>query len=122
MHNGKLGKMKDELCKTTDDGETIINTLNEACFLKAKAFCYTTVKTEKETKLKGFTKAIFKNQIIIGEHKNAIYDCKSKNATNYTIDSKKKHHIETKEQYWIAIDSYDDKGIRVDVVEFGFYF
>ena len=121
MHNGKLGKMKDELCKTTNDGETIINTFNEARFLKAKAFCYTTVKSEKETKLKVFTIATIKNQIIREEYENAIYDCKSKNVTNYAIDSKK-HHIETEEQNWIAIDSYDDKGIRVGVVEFGFYF
>ena len=48
MHDGKLGKMKDELCKTTDEGETLINTIIEACFLEAKAYCYTSVKGEEE--------------------------------------------------------------------------
>ena len=55
LHNCKLGKMKDELCKTTDDGATIVNTIIEACFLKANAYCYTSVKEQEEKKLKGIT-------------------------------------------------------------------
>ena len=43
LHNNELGKMKDEL-----PNDTII----EACFLKAKAYCYNTIKVEKEKKLK----------------------------------------------------------------------
>ena len=43
LHNNELGKMKDEL-----PNDTII----EACSLKAKAYCYNTVKGEKEKKLK----------------------------------------------------------------------
>ena len=39
--------------------------------------------------------------------------------TDYTIDSNK-HHFETKEQYKIAIDPFDDKGIRDSNGEFKF--
>ena len=42
LHKNELGKMKDEL-----PNDTII----EACFLKAKAYCYNTVKGEDEKKL-----------------------------------------------------------------------
>ena len=111
LHNNELGKMKDEL-----PNDTII----EACFLKAKAYCYNTVKGEKEKKLKGITKATIKNQITIEDYKNAIYDAKIKYVTNYTIDSKKPH-LETKEQYKIAIDPFDDKGIKGCNGEFRFY-
>ena len=52
--------------------------------------------------------------------KNAINNNKSKYVTNYTIDSKK-HHLETSEQYKIAIDPFDDKGIRVCNGEFWFF-
>ena len=38
LHNNELGKMKDELPN---------NTIIEACFLKAKAYCYTTAKVKK---------------------------------------------------------------------------
>ena len=54
LHNKELGKMKDEL-----PNDTII----EACFLKAKAYCYNTVK-EDEKKLKGISKAILKTKLI----------------------------------------------------------
>ena len=40
--------------------------------------------------------------------------------TNFTIDSKK-HHLETKEQYKIAIDPFDDKGIKSCNGEFRFH-
>ena len=40
--------------------------------------------------------------------------------TNYTIGSTK-HHIETEEQYKIAIDPFYDKVIRGDNGEFRFY-
>ena len=46
--------MQDEL-----PNDTIIG----ACFLKAKAFCYNTVKREEEKKLKGITKATIKNRL-----------------------------------------------------------
>ena len=59
--------MKDEL-----PNDTII----EARFLKA--YCYNTVKGEKETKLKGIAKATIKNQITIEDYKNAIYEGKTK--------------------------------------------
>ena len=61
--------MKDELCKTTDDGETIVNTIIEACFLKANAYCYTSVKEEEEKNLKGITKVTIKSQITIEDKK-----------------------------------------------------
>ena len=48
LHNSELGKMKDDI-----SNETIM----KACFLKAKAYYYTTVKGEEEKKLKGTTKA-----------------------------------------------------------------
>ena len=67
----------------------------EACFLKAKAYCYNTVKRE-EKKLKGVTKATIKNQIKLEDYTNAIYEGKSKYVTNYTIDSTR-HHLETKD-------------------------
>ena len=54
------------------------------------------------------------------DHTNAIYEGKTKYVTNYTIDSNK-HHLETKEQYKIAIDPFDDKGIRDSNGEFRFY-
>ena len=103
--------MKDEL-----PNDAII----EACFLKAKAYCYNTVKREEEKKLKGITKATIKNQIYLEDHTSAIYEGKSKYVTNNTIDSNR-HHLETKEQYKIAIDPFDDKGIRDSNGEFRFY-
>ena len=112
--------MKDDL-----PNDTII----EACFLKAKAYCYrlprnsvdTTVKGEEERKLKGITKATIKNQINLEDYKNVIYGGVSKYVANYTIDSKR-HHLETKEQYKIAIDPFDDKGIKSCNGEFRFYY
>ena len=44
----------------------------------------------------------------------------SKYVINYTIDSKR-HHLETKEHYKIAIDPFDDKGIESCNDEFRFY-
>ena len=111
LHNDELGKMKDEL-----PNDTII----EACFLKAKAYYYTTVNGEKEKKLKGITKATIKNQINIEDYQNSIYEGKTKYVTNYTNDSNR-HHLETKEQYKIAIDPFDDKGIRDINGKFRFY-
>ena len=117
LHSIELGKMKDEL-----PNDTII----EACFLHRKhivpleAYCYNTVKREEQKKLKCITKATIKNQITIEDYRNAIYDAKSKYVTNYTIDSDK-HHLETKEQYKIAIDPFDDKGIKVCNGDFRFY-
>ena len=64
LHNNELSKMKDEI-----PNDTII----EACFLKAKAYCCTTVKGEEEKKLKGITKAAIKNQINLEDYKSAIY-------------------------------------------------
>ena len=69
LHNNELGKMKDELPNYT---------IVEACFLKAKAYCYNTVKGEDEKKLKGITRAAIKNQITIEEYKNAIYEAINK--------------------------------------------
>ena len=111
LHNNELSKMKDEL-----PNDTII----EACFLKTKAYSYNTVKREEEKKLKGITKATIKKQITIEDYTNAIYEGKSKYVTNYTVDSNR-HHLETKEQYKMAIDPFDDKGIRDSNGEFRFY-
>ena len=111
LHNNELGKMKDEL-----PNDTII----EACFLKAKACCYNTVKREEEKKLKGINKATIEKQNTIEDYTNAIYEGKTKYVTNYTIDNNK-HHLETKKQYKIAIDPFDDKGIRDSKGEFRFY-
>ena len=47
--------MKDELPN---------DTRTEACFLKAKAYCYTTFKGENEKKLKGITKLLLKPKLI----------------------------------------------------------
>ena len=76
LNNNELGKMKDEL-----PNDTII----EACFLKAKACCYETVKGEDEKKLKGITKATIKNQITIEGYENAIYEDKNKYVTNFIL-------------------------------------
>ena len=111
LHNNELGKMKDEI-----PNDTII----EACFLKAKAYCFKTVKGEEEKKLKGITKATIGNQIILEDYTNAIYEGKAKYVTNYTIDSNK-HHLETKEQYKIATDPFDDKSNSDSNGEFRFY-
>ena len=54
--------MKDEI-----PSDTII----EACFLKAKACCYTSVNGE-EKKLKGITKATIRNQINLEDYTYAI--------------------------------------------------
>ena len=78
--------MKDELCSTTKGDEIPNDTIVEA---KAKAYCYTTVKGEDEKRI---AKATIKNQIIIEDYTNAVYEGKSKYATNYTID-RKKHHF-----------------------------
>ena len=111
LHNNELSEMKDEL-----PNDTIIG----ACFLKAKAYCFNTVKGEKEKKLKGITKATIKKQITIEDYTNAIYEGKTKYVTNNTTDSTE-HHLETKEQYKIAIDPFDDKGIRDNNGKFRFY-
>ena len=111
LHYNEFGKMKDEI-----PNDTII----EACFLKAKAYFFNTVKGEEEKRLKGIAKATIRNQIILEEYTNAIYEGKTKYVTNYTIDSNK-HHLETKEQYKIAIDTYDDKFVRDSNGEFRFY-
>ena len=71
-------------------------------------------------KLKCITKATIKKQINLEDFKNAIYGSVSKYITNYTIDSKR-HHLESKEQYKIAIDPFDDKGIKDSNGEFRFY-
>ena len=57
---------------------------------------------------------------VLEDYTNAIYEGKSKYVTNYTIDSKR-HNLETKEQYKIAIDPFDDKGIKDSNGEFRFY-
>ena len=54
------------------------------------------------------------------DYTNDIYEGKTKYVTNYTIDSNK-HHLETKEQYKIAIDTFDDKGVRDSNGEFRFH-
>ena len=51
---------------------------------------------------------------------NAIYEGKTKYETSYIIDSNR-HHLETKEQYRIAIDPFDDKGISDSNGNFRFY-
>ena len=51
---------------------------------------------------------------------NAIFEGKTKYVTNYTIDSNG-HNLETKEQFKIAIDPFDDKGIRDSNVKFRFF-
>ena len=51
---------------------------------------------------------------------NAIYEGNSKKVTNYPIDSNE-DHLETKEQYKIAVDPFDDKGIRDSNDKFKFY-
>ena len=71
-------------------------------------------------KLRDITKATIKNQITIEDYTSAIYEGKTKYVTNYTIDSNK-HHLETKEQYNVARDPFDDKGIRDSNGEFRFY-
>ena len=111
LHNNELGKMKDEIPN---------DTIEEACFLKAKAYCFNTVKGEEEKKLKGITKATIRNQINLEDYTNAIYEGKTKYITNYTIDSNR-HHLESKEQYKIAIDPFDDKGIRDSNGKFRLY-
>ena len=45
LHNNELSKMKDELAN---------DTFIEACFLKAKAYCYNTVKRKEEKKVKRY--------------------------------------------------------------------
>ena len=52
------------------------------------------------------------------DYTNAIYEGKTKYVTNYTIDSNR-HHLENREQYKIAIDPFDDKGIKDSNGELG---
>ena len=111
LSNTELGRMKDEI-----PNDIII----EACLPQDWAFCYTRVKGKEEKKLKGITKAKIKTQITKEDYKNAIYAAKRKYVTNYTIDINK-HHLETYEQYKIAINPFDDKGIRDSNGEFEFY-
>ena len=54
------------------------------------------------------------------DYTNAINEGKTKYVTNYTIDSNR-HHLETEEQYKIAIDPNDDKGITDSDGKFRFY-
>ena len=60
----------------------------EACFLKAKAYCYTTVKGEEEMKLKQITKANIEDEITIEDYKNDVFNNENKYATNHTIQKK----------------------------------
>ena len=112
IHHSEWRKLKDEI-----PNDTII----EACFLKAKAYSFTTIKGGEEKKLKGINKATVKNQITIEDYTNAVFEGKSKYVTNYNIDSNK-HHFGTIEQYKIAMDPFDDKGIRGRYGEFRFYY
>ena len=68
LQYSELGKMKDEI-----PNDTII----EACFLKANAYCYTSVKGEEEKKLKGIIKATIRNQIYLEDYTNGIYEGKT---------------------------------------------
>ena len=83
LHNSKLSKMKDALPNYT---------IVEACFLKAKAYCFNTVNEGGKKKLKGITKATIKNQVTIEDYTKTTYKGESKYVTNYTIDSNK-HHL-----------------------------
>ena len=65
LSNSELCEMK---CEIPHD------TIKEAPFLKAKAFCYLTVKDEEEKKLKGITKATIENQITVEDYKKAIFN------------------------------------------------
>ena len=67
--------MKDEI-----PNDTII----EAFFLKAKAFCYITAKGEEEKKLNGITEATVKNKIDVEDCKDAVYQNKT---FNYSVIS-----------------------------------
>ena len=111
LSNIELDKMKDEI-----PNDTIII----ACFLKTKSYCYTTVKCEEEKKFNGITKTTLKNQNTIEDHKNAIYNTKSKHVAYYTNDSRK-HHTETKKQYKKAIEPFDDKSLRGSCGSFMLY-
>ena len=64
LTNTELGKLKDELPNDTN---------KEACFLKGKAYCFATVKGEKDKNLKRITNATITKQITIEHYKNAIY-------------------------------------------------
>ena len=50
--------------------EKLNDTTMEACFLKAKAYCYT-ISKGKET-VKRYNKATIKNQITIEDYTNAV--------------------------------------------------
>ena len=108
IQHSEWHKLKDEIPNDT--------TL-EACFLKAKAYCFTTVKGGEEKKLKGINKATVKNQITVEDYTIAVFEGESKYLTNHNNDSNK-HHFGTIEQYKIAIDSFDDKVIRGSYGEF----
>ena len=58
LNNTELGKMKDELCSSTKDDEIPNQSIEEALFLKANAYCYTTVEGEEEKMLKGKLKLL----------------------------------------------------------------
>ena len=108
--------MKDELPS---------DNIREACFLKAKAYCYrvhhnsvdSVFKGEEEKKLKGITKATIKTQIAIEDYSKAIYEGKTKYVANHSIDINR-HHLETTEQYKIAIDPFVDKSNRDSIGKF----
>ena len=95
------------------------DTIIEACFFKAKLYGFNTVKGEEVKKLKGITKATIRKQINLEDYTNAINEGKTKYVTNYTIDSNR-HHLETKEQYKIAIDPFDDKALEIVMVNLDF--
>ena len=98
LHNSELGKMKDEIPN---------DTIMEACFLTAEAYCCTSVEEEEEKE--GITKATVINHVLIEDYTKAVCEVKSKCVINYTLDSNK-HHLETIELYKIANEQFDDKG------------
>ena len=82
----------------------------ETCFLKAKAYCYTTVKGEEEKKFKEITKANIEDEITIEDYKNDVFNNENKYATNHA-PQKNKHRIRAKDQYKLALDAFDDKKV-----------
>ena len=112
LHNTELSKMNVELPN---------DTIMEACFLNAKANCFNISKGEEETKLKGISKATIKIQITIEVSSNAIYKVENKYVNKNTNNSIK-HHLETMEQYMIAIAAFDDRVIKERKGQFRFYY
>ncbi|MCG7891854.1 MAG: hypothetical protein N0C80_16560 [Candidatus Thiodiazotropha endolucinida] len=99
-----IGKFKDEL-----NGKI----MNEAVFLRSKAYSYTLVDPlrkhlSEEKKLKGISKTTIKKDIKFNDYKDCLFNNETKMNKMYTLNSDK-HEMFLNEINKISLSPFDDK-------------